>query len=49
MDEPEFCCQQCHNFYKTEDKGKATKEGKPYSVCKYCCYEEQKQQFYAEM
>ncbi|KKM95424.1 hypothetical protein LCGC14_1188260 [marine sediment metagenome] len=44
-----FYCRECHGYFHVKDKGKATKEGKPYEACINCCLEEQKRQFYAEM
>ena len=46
---PHFRCRECYRDTPIGNKGKASKNGKPYDVCVSCCLEEQKRQFYSEM
>ena len=45
--EEEFLCFECGSFFPLKEKGEAILDGKSYNVCKSCCYQEQKKQFYS--
>ncbi len=45
----EFICSECGDISDIKDKGKATRNDKPIAVCKQCCENEQKRQFYDSM
>ncbi len=47
--EPSFYCMECGSTFPVEQLGEAIKNNKTYKVCKSCCAEEQKKQFYESM